>query len=61
VVAFLPQGVTQPVGGCGTADPWYGKAKHNQTEHFFCVKYWEIIADNLSSRLELGWVLALDA
>jgi hypothetical protein len=42
---FLPQGVTQSVGGCETA--WLGMARQIKPS-IFCVKYWEIVADNLS-------------
>jgi hypothetical protein len=46
VVAFLPQGVTQIRWRKRHGVAWHGMA--NQTEHLFFVKYWEVIADNLS-------------
>jgi len=50
VVAFLPQGVTQSVGGCGTA--WHGIPRQSNRAFLYVKKYWEIIADNLS---KAGW------
>src|SRR5262245_53262993 len=58
-VAFLPQGVTRSVGVRGMAR--HGKVNPNRAS-FFAVKYWEIIADNLSKAgWSLGWVSTVDS
>jgi len=58
-VAFLPQGVTQSVGGCGTA--WLGMTRQIKPS-ISCVKYWEVIADNLSKAgWSLGCISAVDS